>query len=135
MQCWNTGRAATQIGGGRKRGAEGGGKGGGWNLLVESLHGQQAGLRLLGALLGGLGSGEGFAVQGGEVGLGPQEARHEEVEEGPQLQHIVLDGGARQDEAVLRHHSLAGLQHWWSCRQGQTQGGGVEGRAKHLYGV
>ena len=77
---------------------------------MEALHGQQACLRLLGALFGGLGGGEGLAVKGSEVGLGPQEAWHEEVKEGPELQHIVLDGGARQDEAVLRFYSLACLQ-------------------------
>ena len=81
----------------------------GSNLFVQALHGQQAGLCLLGVLLGGLGCGEGLAVQGGEVGLGPQEARHEEVKEGPQLQDIVLDGGARQDEAMLSCYSLARL--------------------------
>ena len=53
----------------RRAGGEGGG--GGKDLLVEALHGQQACLRLLGALFGGLGGGEGFAVQGSEVGLGP----------------------------------------------------------------
>ena len=80
------------------------------DLLVEALHGQKACLRLLGALFGGLGSGEGLAIQVSEMGLGPYEARHEEVKEGPQLQHIVLDGCACQDEAVLRYYSLACLQ-------------------------
>ena len=77
---------------------------------MEAFHGQQACLSLLGVLLRGFGSGEGFAIQGGEAGLSAQEAGHEEVEEGPQLQHVVLDGGASQDEAVASHQGLACLQ-------------------------
>ena len=92
------------------RRAIGGRGGGGGDRLVGAPHGQQACLRLLGALFGGLGGGEGLAIQGSEVGLGPEEARHQKVEEGPQLQHVVLDGGASQNEAVLRYHSLACLQ-------------------------
>ena len=96
----------------------------GVDLLVEALHGQKACLRLFGALFGGLGGGEGLAIQGSEVGLGPQEARHEKVEEGPQLQHIVLDGSACQDEAVLRYHSLACLQPLGFISGGEAGGGG-----------
>lgn len=77
---------------------------------MEGIHGQQASLCLLGVLLGGTGTGEGLSVQAGEAGLAAQEAGHEEVEQGPELQHVVLDGGAGQDEAVLSHQSLAGLQ-------------------------
>lgn len=76
---------------------------------MEALHSQQASLCLLGVLLGGLGSGEGLAVQGTETGLGAQKAWHEEVKEGPELQHVVLDGGTSQDEAVLRCQCLACL--------------------------
>lgn len=80
------------------------------DLLVKGVHGQQASLCLFGVFLGGAGAGEGLAIQAGEVGLAAQEARHEEVKEGPQLQDIVLDGGSCQDEAVLSHQSFACLQ-------------------------
>ena len=49
------------------------------DLLVESLHGQKPSLSLLGLLLGCARTGQGFAVQGAEAGLGPEKARHEEV--------------------------------------------------------
>lgn len=73
------------------------------DLLMEAFHGQKACLRLLGVLLGGLGSGEGFAIQGSEACLRPEEAWHEEVKQGPELQHIILDGGASQHESVVSH--------------------------------
>ena len=107
------------------------GGGGGGDLLVEAHHGHQACLRHLGTLFGGLGGGEGLAVQGSEVGLGPQEAWHEEVEEGPQLQHVVLDGGPRQDEAVLRFHSLACLQSLGVIR-GEGKAGAVSQGGKQM---
>ncbi len=53
----------------------------GVHLFMKAFHGQQAGLSLLGILLGGPGSGEGLAVQGSEARLSAQEARHQEVEE------------------------------------------------------
>ena len=80
------------------------------DLFMKSVHGQQACLGLLGVLLGGACTGEGFAVPGSEAGLAAQEAWHEEVKQGPELQHVVLDWGARQNEAVLRHQCLASLQ-------------------------
>lgn len=77
---------------------------------MKGIHGQQASLCLFGVFLGGAGAGEGLAIQAVEVGLAAQEARHEEVKEGPQLQQVVLDGGTCQDEAVLSHQSFACLQ-------------------------
>ena len=41
----------------------------------------------------------------------PQEARHEEIKERPQLQHIVLDWCPAQDETMLRYDALCSLQH------------------------
>ena len=43
-------------------------------LLVQALHGQQTGLRLLGALLRALCGGQSFAVQGIEGALTSEEA-------------------------------------------------------------
>ncbi len=51
-----------------------------------------------------------LAILGIELALAAQESWHEEVEEAPQLHHVVLDGGAGQQQSVLRHHAFAGLQ-------------------------
>ncbi len=76
---------------------------------MKAFHSQQACLSLLGVLLGGPGTGESLAVQGTEARLTAQEARHEEVEQGPKLQYAVLDGCASQNEAVLSYQGLACL--------------------------
>ena len=81
-----------------------------YHLLVQALHGQQSLLRLLGSLLGAPRTVEGFAKGLVEAGLTAQEVGHQEVKQAPQLQHVVLDGRASQDEAVLGHHLLAGLR-------------------------
>ncbi len=41
--------------------------------------------------------------------LSAEEARHEEVEEGPELKDIVLDGSTREDETVVGLDELHGL--------------------------
>uniref|UniRef100_A0A6B0V404 Uncharacterized protein n=1 Tax=Ixodes ricinus TaxID=34613 RepID=A0A6B0V404_IXORI len=67
----------------------------GQHLPMQGLHGQHPGLLLLGGGLGVPRLQDGLAEAGRKLALRAQEARHEEVEEGPQVQHLVLDRGAR----------------------------------------
>ena len=55
---------------------------------------------LLGRALGVAALQDGPAVARLELALAAEEAGHEEVEERPQLEHVVLDGRAAEDEAV-----------------------------------
>ena len=80
----------------------------GQRLTVERLHGQGAGLLLLGRRLGVAAGQNGLAVARLELLLAAQEARNQEVEQRPQFQHVVLNGRARQDQPVIGHQSLDG---------------------------
>ena len=80
------------------------------HLLVEALHGELSSLSLSTACFGGLGGRQRFAVPRIEGCLRAQEARHQEVEQRPQLQHVVLDWGAAQYEPVMCRYALHSLQ-------------------------
>ena len=79
-------------------------------LLVEALHGEETSLGFSTAGLGALGGGQRLAVARIEGRVGPQESRHQEVKERPQLQHIVLDRRPAHNQPVLRHKPLHRLQ-------------------------
>ena len=50
--------------------------------------------------------GDRLAVLLVELLLGPEEPGHEEVEDGPELEHVVLDWGPGQQHPVLALHAL-----------------------------
>ena len=77
---------------------------------MKALHGQQAGLGLRAARPGALGCGQRLAVARVEGRMRAQEARHQEVEQRPELQDIVLYWRAAEDEPVLCVDLLDGLQ-------------------------
>lgn len=52
----------------------------------------------------------GKKVSKGQTCVSPKEARHEEIKERPQLQHVVLDRSPTQDHPVLCCDALHGLQ-------------------------
>ena len=79
-------------------------------LLVKALHGQQARLGLRAARSGALGRGQRLAVARIESRMRAQEARHQKVEQRPELQDVVLYWGAAEDEPVLCVDALDGLQ-------------------------
>lgn len=59
-----------------------------------------------GRALGVAGGQDGSTVLGSKLALRAQEPWHQEVKQGPQLQHIVLYRRPRQDQAVVRRQLL-----------------------------
>lgn len=80
------------------------------HLLVESSGGESALFGESAAFFGGDGSRGGDAVRRSKLAFGAEEARHEKVEEAPQLDDVVLDGGAGEQQPVLRADALHRLR-------------------------
>jgi len=81
----------------------------GQRLSMERLHGQSSAFLFLGRGLGVPTGQNGLAVTRLELLLAAQESGHEEVEQRPQFQHVVLDGRSREDEPVIGDQLLDGL--------------------------
>ncbi len=77
---------------------------------MQALHGEQPGLRLRTAGLGPPGGGQRFSILAMERSVRPEEARHQEIEQRPELQHVVLDRRAGENEPVLRNQPLCRLR-------------------------
>lgn len=67
---------------------------------MQRLHRQGASLLFFTGRFGVAGRDDGFTKLVVELTFGAEESRHEEVEEGPEFQDVVLDGCAGEDQAV-----------------------------------